>query len=194
MTTGRQRTPRGVEGAQQRAEVGLPGEELGSEVAHVRGLHVARGDSRDGECARAGLGEHGAQELIGGPRPVSPRNRSAPHLARTPARPCRSFPGPNTNTSDGSIIVYLEAQARYLRQALHHVRDRGAAAIDVRSEVAAASDREVQSRFAGTAWTRCNSWYRDRSGRVVANWPGYMREYVAKTKTLNPDEYTFVGH
>ncbi|MGH3616141.1 MAG: flavin-containing monooxygenase [Pseudonocardia sp.] len=102
--------------------------------------------------------------------------------------------GPNTNTSGGSIIVYLEAQARYLRQAIQHVRDRGAAAIDVRPEVEAASDREVQSRFVGTAWTRCNSWYRDRSGRVVANWPGYMREYVAKTKTLNPDEYTFIDH
>ena len=31
----------------------------------------------------------------------------------------------------------------------------------VRPEVEAASDREVQARFAGTAWTRCDSWYRD---------------------------------
>ena len=28
--------------------------------------------------------------------------------------------GPNTNTSGGSVIVYLEAQAAYLRQALGH--------------------------------------------------------------------------
>ena len=48
--------------------------------------------------------------------------------------------GPNTNTSGGSIIVYLEAQAAYIRQALEQVRDRGAAAIDVRPEVEAASD------------------------------------------------------
>ena len=32
--------------------------------------------------------------------------------------------GPNTNTSGGSIIVYEEAQARYIRQALERVRDR----------------------------------------------------------------------
>jgi cation diffusion facilitator CzcD-associated flavoprotein CzcO len=101
--------------------------------------------------------------------------------------------GPNTNTSGGSIILYLEAQARYLRQALQHVRARGAAAIDVRADVEARSDREVQADFAGTAWTRCDSWYRDRSGRVVANWPGYMRQYVARTKTLDPDEFEFVG-
>jgi cation diffusion facilitator CzcD-associated flavoprotein CzcO len=101
--------------------------------------------------------------------------------------------GPNTNTSGGSIIVYLEAQAAYIRQALQHIRDSGAAAIDVRSEVEAASDRAVQARFAGTAWTACDSWYRDAHGRIVANWPGYMREYVRCTRTLDPSEYALLA-
>ncbi len=100
--------------------------------------------------------------------------------------------GPNTNTSGGSIIVYHEAQAAYVRQALEHVRDRGAAAISVRPDVAAASDRELQARFGGTAWTRCDSWYRDDGGRIVANWPGYMREYVERTRVLDVSEYTLV--
>jgi len=100
--------------------------------------------------------------------------------------------GPNTNTSGGSIIVYHEAQAAYVRQALEHVRDRGAAAISVRPDVAAASDQALQARFAGTAWTRCDSWYRDGRGRIVANWPGYMREYVKRTRVLDPYEYTLV--
>jgi cation diffusion facilitator CzcD-associated flavoprotein CzcO len=100
--------------------------------------------------------------------------------------------GPNTNTSGGSIIVYLEAQASYLRQALTLVRDRGAAAIDVRPDVEALGDRRVQERFGGTAWLRCDSWYRNPTGRVVANWPGYMREYVRRTRTLDASEYTLV--
>ena len=100
--------------------------------------------------------------------------------------------GPNTNTSGGSVIVYLEAQAAYVRQALALVRDRGAAALDVRPEVEGQSDRAVQQRFAGTAWLRCNSWYRDDTGRIVANWPGYMREYVNATRTLDPAEFSFV--
>jgi cation diffusion facilitator CzcD-associated flavoprotein CzcO len=100
--------------------------------------------------------------------------------------------GPNTNTSGGSIIVYLEAQAAYIRQALEQVRDRGAAAIEVRAEVEAASDRELQSRFAGTAWLDCNSWYRDRDGRIVTNWPGYMREYEQRVRVLDPAEYELV--
>ncbi|MDX6657606.1 MAG: hypothetical protein QOH62_2399 [Solirubrobacteraceae bacterium] len=100
--------------------------------------------------------------------------------------------GPNTNTSGGSIIVYLEAQAAYLRQALQHVRDRGAVAAEVRAEVEAASDAEVQRRFAGTAWTQCDSWYRNAEGRIVANWPGYMREYVEQTRAFQPSEFTFL--
>ncbi len=101
--------------------------------------------------------------------------------------------GPNTNTSGGSILVYHEAQAAYLRQALEQVRERGVAAIDVRPEVEAASDREVQARFAGTAWLQCDSWYRNAEGRIVANWPGYMREYIGQTSMLDPSQYALIA-
>ena len=101
--------------------------------------------------------------------------------------------GPNTNTSGGSIIFYLERQARYVRQALDAVRRRGAAAIDVRPEVEAASVREVQERFRGTAWTRCDSWYRTPDGRIVANWPGYMKEYAAATREVDEAHFEFVA-
>jgi cation diffusion facilitator CzcD-associated flavoprotein CzcO len=101
--------------------------------------------------------------------------------------------GPNTNTSGGSIIFYLEAQAGYIRQALQQLIAHRARSIAVRREVEQASDRALQARFAGTAWTRCDSWYRDESGRIVANWPGYMREYFEQTQSLNPDEYEFAS-
>ena len=100
--------------------------------------------------------------------------------------------GPNTNTSGGSIILYEEAQAGYIRQALERVRDSGAAALEVRHDVWAEADREVQSRFQGTAWTQCDSWYRDDQGRIVTNWPGYMREYVEATSRVDMSEYDLV--
>jgi cation diffusion facilitator CzcD-associated flavoprotein CzcO len=99
--------------------------------------------------------------------------------------------GPNTNTSGGSIIFYLETQAAYIRQALEQLGERGAGAIEVRAEVEAASDRALQARFAGTAWTQCDSWYRDRHGRIVANWPGYMREYLEQAKELSVSDFEF---
>ena len=100
--------------------------------------------------------------------------------------------GPNSNTSGGSIIFYLEAQTAYVRQALQRMRLRRAGAIEVRAEVEAASDRAVQARFAGTAWTQCCSWYRNAQGRIIANWPGYMREYEQQTRLLQEAEYRFL--
>jgi cation diffusion facilitator CzcD-associated flavoprotein CzcO len=95
--------------------------------------------------------------------------------------------GPNTNTSGGSIIAYEEAQAAYVRQAIE------LGIVEVLPEVAEASDRETQARFAGTAWTQCDSWYRkDHDGRIVANWPGYMREYLQRTAVLDPSQYRVV--
>jgi cation diffusion facilitator CzcD-associated flavoprotein CzcO len=97
--------------------------------------------------------------------------------------------GPNTNTSGGSIVFYEEAQASYIRQALALVRERSAATIEVRPDVEAASDRALQARFHGTAWTACDSWYRDAGGRIVTNWPGYMYEYARQTRVIDPADY-----
>ncbi len=99
--------------------------------------------------------------------------------------------GPNTNTSGGSIVFYEEAQAAYIRQALVELGARGARSVEVRREVEASSDREVQARFAGTAWTQCDSWYRDEGGRIVTNWPGYMTEYAERVRELDPSEFTY---
>ena len=99
--------------------------------------------------------------------------------------------GPNTNTSGGSIVFYEETQAAYIRQALEQLRARGGGSMAVRPDVEAASDREVQDAFAGTAWTQCDSWYRDERGRIVANWPGYMTQYAERLRVLDPREYEF---
>jgi cation diffusion facilitator CzcD-associated flavoprotein CzcO len=167
-----------------------------------RGIVTADGAEREVDCIIYGTGFRTTDFMY--PMEISGRGGRAlreawadgPHAHLGITVP--GFPslflmyGPNTNTSGGSIIVYHEAQAAYLRQALELVRDRGVAAIDVRPEVEAASDREVQASFSGTAWTHCSSWYRDRSGRMVANWPGYMGDYVERTRVLDPAEFTLV--
>ena len=99
--------------------------------------------------------------------------------------------GPNTNTSGGSIIRYLENQIRYVREALQEARRRGTSAVEVREDVERAYDEDLQARFPGTAWTRCDSWYRDSTGRIVTNWPGYMRDYEERTRRVDPADYVF---
>jgi hypothetical protein len=68
---GGQRRPGRVERGEQRPEVGLTGEQLGGEVADVRGLHVGGEDVGVGQRSRDGLGEHVPQRLRGVPRPVA---------------------------------------------------------------------------------------------------------------------------
>jgi len=101
--------------------------------------------------------------------------------------------GPNTNTSGGSIVFYEEAQAAYIRQALAELHARRAGSMSVLPDVEAASDREVQAAFDGTAWTQCDSWYRDDRGRIVANWPGYMTQYADRLRVLDPGEFEFAA-
>jgi cation diffusion facilitator CzcD-associated flavoprotein CzcO len=183
-----------------------PNVELVTEpISHMtaRGLVTADGVEREVDCVIHATGFRtndfmAPMEVSGrGGRLLSEVWAGAPHAHLGITVP--GFPslflvyGPNTNTSGGSIILYEEAQAAYIRQALEHVLRRGASALEVRPEVEAASDRELQERFAGTAWVECNSWYRERGdGRIVANWPGYMREYERAVRRLDPSEYEFV--
>ena len=96
--------------------------------------------------------------------------------------------GPNTNTSGGSIIVYLEAQAAYIRQALE-LGASAVAAIDVRPRSrrrATARCRRASPAPPGRAATPGTA---TSDGRIVTNWPGYMREYAERTRTLEPSDF-----
>ncbi|TMM03878.1 MAG: NAD(P)/FAD-dependent oxidoreductase [Actinobacteria bacterium] len=173
-------------------------------LAHFyeHGIATVTGTERDVDCIIYGTGFRTTEfmfpmEIIGtAGRSLRDVWTAGPHAHLGISVP--GFPslflvyGPNTNTSGGSIITYEEAQASYIRQALEQVRYRRAAAIEVRPDIESESDREVQERFAGTAWTQCDSWYRDEHGRIVTNWPGYMRDYERLTRSLDPSEYRFV--
>jgi cation diffusion facilitator CzcD-associated flavoprotein CzcO len=99
--------------------------------------------------------------------------------------------GPNTNLGSGSIVYMLERQARYITQAVRHVAAHGSG-LDVRRDVADRFDEEMRRRLAGTAWTRCRSWYREGTGPVTTNWPGLVTEYHRRTKTLAVSDFRTV--
>lgn len=99
--------------------------------------------------------------------------------------------GPNTNLGVGSIVEMIEAQTGYVVDALARLDAEGADAMDVEPTVMAVSDAKTQARLQGSIWTRCNSWYRVEGGRVTTNWPGFMREYAARVRRVDPAEYAF---
>lgn len=96
--------------------------------------------------------------------------------------------GPNTNTGNTSVLYFHEAQARYLARAVTRIAATGAP-LEVRPEVAAGFDAEMQRRLAGSVWTGCRSWYRDAAGRVVTNWPGAASEYRRRVARPRWDDF-----
>ncbi|HWU23169.1 MAG TPA: NAD(P)/FAD-dependent oxidoreductase [Nocardioides sp.] len=78
--------------------------------------------------------------------------------------------GPNTNTGGGSIIYFLETQARYLGEYVAHLAEVGRP-LAIRPEVEAAYDDRIQTELSTSVWSRCTSWYRQADGRITANWP-----------------------
>jgi cation diffusion facilitator CzcD-associated flavoprotein CzcO len=98
--------------------------------------------------------------------------------------------GPNTNLGGSSIVSMIECQAEYIAQAVRLIADGRLDEVEVRDEVAAAYDREVQERLARSVWSSgCASWYQTGSGRVTNNWPGTVQEYRERTASFQPVDY-----
>ncbi len=99
--------------------------------------------------------------------------------------------GPNTNLGGGSIIYMLEAQARHMRQVVDRMAAGSYEVVDVRPEVEAAFDRDVQRRLEESVWGSCDSWYRHESGRITSNWPGATHPYARRVRTLDPQDFAW---
>lgn len=97
--------------------------------------------------------------------------------------------GPNTATGHTSTLLYIEPQVGHAIACMQRVRREGRRWVAVRAEVAAAQDAAQQQRLAGSVWSQCRSWYRAESGRIVAIWPGFTREYVQVVKRPDPAAY-----
>lgn len=99
--------------------------------------------------------------------------------------------GPNTNTGGGSIIFFLEAQAKYLGDFVEHLGSTGAP-LDVRPEVEQEYDERIQAQLSNSVWSQCSSWYRNANGRITTNWPALGIQYKAQAK-FDPADYEVVS-
>ncbi len=72
-----------------------------------------------------------------------------------------------------------------------HPETLGASGVaEVRPEVAAASNAELQRRMQGTVWnTGCSSWYQDAKGNNPTLWPDWTWRFRRRTAKFNPEEY-----
>jgi hypothetical protein len=97
--------------------------------------------------------------------------------------------GPNTGLGHNSMIFMIEAQSRYAAQAIHELRARGLAYLDVRPEAEAAFRSELAAKMKNTVWaTGCQSWYQTPNGEVFL-WPGATFDYWWRTRTVPMHAY-----
>jgi len=98
--------------------------------------------------------------------------------------------GPNTNLGHNSIIYMLEAQIRYVLDAVEKLSERPGARLEVKAERETRFNDGLQQRLAKTVWASgCGSWYFDRSGKNTVNWPDFTFVYRARTRAVDLDDY-----
>ena len=103
--------------------------------------------------------------------------------------------GPNTGLGHSSMIVMIESQVAYIRDALRTLARQNLAAVEVRADVQEAHNADVQRHMARTIWsTGCKSWYLDAHGRNTTLWPGFTWQYRLKTRRFDAQSYRLTPH
>lgn len=97
--------------------------------------------------------------------------------------------GPNTGTGHTSTLLFIEPQVQHALACMRRVRLAGKRWIAVRADAFKAQDADVQGRLAGSVWSRCSSWYRNDSGRIIAIWPGFTGEYARAVRRPDAAAY-----
>lgn len=96
--------------------------------------------------------------------------------------------GPNTNQGGNSIVYILEAGARLIAGATARVARRGGY-IDVRPEAEKRYNDRLSADLERTIWTRCDSYFRSPTGRIVTQWPYTELEYARRTWRLRQRDW-----
>jgi cation diffusion facilitator CzcD-associated flavoprotein CzcO len=99
--------------------------------------------------------------------------------------------GPNLNLGHSSIVYMLESQIRYVMEALRAMRERDVAALEVRPDVQAAWNDQLQERLAGSVWDTggCSSWYLDSNGRNSVMWPDFTFKFRRRASAFDLADY-----
>jgi cation diffusion facilitator CzcD-associated flavoprotein CzcO len=99
--------------------------------------------------------------------------------------------GPNTGLGHNSFVFMIESQINYALDAIRQMIADDLAAVEVREDVVAAFNEDVQRRLEGAVWTAggCQSWYLDEHGRNVTMWPGSTWRFRRMTRCFDPAAY-----
>ena len=98
--------------------------------------------------------------------------------------------GPNSGLGHNSVILMIEAQVRYIMQAIKRTAAKGAKSVEVKPAAADHFDAQLQHDLIGTVWAgHCKSWYQGEDGRIYTLWPWSTLRYRCEMKKLDIQNY-----
>jgi cation diffusion facilitator CzcD-associated flavoprotein CzcO len=99
--------------------------------------------------------------------------------------------GPNLGTGHSSAFAILEAQLKYVTDAVKAIHRNGWASIDVRKDVQDAYNEDVQRALRTTVYNAggCQSYYLDANGRNSFSWPWSTSTLSRRVGEFNPGSY-----
>lgn len=103
--------------------------------------------------------------------------------------------GPNTGIGHTSAIVVIEAQMQYIMRALAELQRHGKKALRVKPEAEQRYTDHIHHEMRKTVWHwgGCTSWYKSKSGKVVAMFPGFSLTFKRWTKNFRHADHDLYG-
>ena len=100
--------------------------------------------------------------------------------------------GPNTGLAHTSMVLMIESQVAYIRDALRTMRAKGYDVVEVDQTVTDSYNRDVQQRMKRTVWNvgGCDSWYLDAHGKNTTLWPRSTWDFRRRLASFDPAAYT----
>ena len=101
--------------------------------------------------------------------------------------------GPNTGIGHTSAIFVIEAQMEYIRRAIAAVQAKRGRTIEVKPQAEDAYTTMIHKEMKQTVWQAggCTSWYKSKSGHVIAMFPGFSFTFRQMAKAFKPGDHTF---
>jgi cation diffusion facilitator CzcD-associated flavoprotein CzcO len=99
--------------------------------------------------------------------------------------------GANTGIGHTSLVVMIEAQVRYVLDALRWMDANDQAIVEVSGTALETYNENVQARMAPSVWNvgGCASWYQDAHGNNPTLWPDYTWKFCLATRQFDADRY-----
>lgn len=102
--------------------------------------------------------------------------------------------GPNTGLGHSSMVFMIETQASYIMRLLGEMDTQASQTLEVRESVQQDYNARLQARLGNSIWaTGCDSWYKHKSGKITALWPGFTFQFWLRARRFDRQDYLFDG-